>query len=289
MASPALRDPHPVATLRLRVADVEIACDDVGSGTRPLVLIHGYTGFRHDFATQLPELGALGRTLAPDLRGHGESSHAPDPSRYTLARCAQDVLGLLDALGVERCDLLGHSMGGMIALRFALAHPERVASLVLMNTAARPPEGIPEDTFRAAWEVARAVGMVRFQAIVAGRLAEDPTRNAADRRLEAEWGERYWERHRRRFHPMDPEAYAAFGRALLESENLAPVLGEIRCPALVMVGEHDAPFLGAARELSGGIPDARQVTIEDAGHQPQLENAPAWLAAIRGHLTRVRS
>ncbi|MGH7286868.1 MAG: alpha/beta fold hydrolase, partial [Myxococcota bacterium] len=94
---------------------IELAYEERGRGTRPLVLVHGFTGFRGDFATQLEALAGHGRVLAPDLRGHGESGRSGDPAHYTLAGLAADLLGFLDALGVERCDLLGHSMGGMLA------------------------------------------------------------------------------------------------------------------------------------------------------------------------------
>lgn len=271
----------------MRIGDLEVAYDDVGEGDRPLVLVHGWTGHRHDFAPRLDELARLGRTVVPDLRGHGASGHG-EP--YTFDQLQADLLGLLDALEIEACDLLGHSMGGMLTLRFALAHPARVHSLVCMNTAARAPDGIPREAFELAWKLARELGMVKLQELVQPRIEEDPTRSAADARLQAEWGEeRYWQRHRDRFHPMDPEAYAGLGRAMLEQESLLPRLAELTLPALVMVGALDRNFLAAADELAAGLPEAERVTIPEAGHQPQLETPGAWLDAIRGHLQRVRA
>jgi pimeloyl-ACP methyl ester carboxylesterase len=278
-----------MAVKRVRAGDLEIAYDDVGVGERPLVLVHGFTGHRRDFEPQLPALGSLGRTLAPDLRGHGETGAAADPASYTLARLAEDLLAFLDALGVERCDLLGHSLGGMVTLRAALCAPERVASLVLMDSAARALDFLPADSFRLAWTVALGAGMEKLQALVRERAATDALRTEADRRLEREWGaERYWARQRERFCAVDPEAYAGLGRELLEQESLVPRLGEIRCPTLVLVGEADAPFVREAELLAEHIPHARRAVVPDAGHQPQLENPAAWLAAIGAHLGRVR-
>src|SRR5262250_2403998 len=125
---------------RIAINGVELVYEDHGSGERPFVLVHGFTGFRDDFREQLPALTELGRTIIYDHRGHGDSGHTGDATTYTFAQLVDDLRALLDALGVKRCDLLGHSMGGMIALRFALAYPERVASLVLMDTAARAPD-----------------------------------------------------------------------------------------------------------------------------------------------------
>jgi pimeloyl-ACP methyl ester carboxylesterase len=277
-----------MAAKRLRAGGLEIAYDDAGSGERPLVLVHGFTGFRRDFETQLAALARLGRTLAPDLRGHGETG-AADPAGYTLVRLADDLLGFLDALGVACCDLLGHSLGGMVTLRAALRAPGRVGSLVLMDSAARALDFLPAASFRLAWAVARGAGMEKLQAIVRERAGTDALRTEADRRLERDWGaERYWARHRERFCAVDPEAYAGLGRELLEQESLVPRLGEIRCPTLVLVGEGDAPFVREAEILAAGIPGARRAVIPGAGHQPQLENPAAWLAAIREHLIRVR-
>jgi len=87
---------------------------------------------------------------------------------------------------------------------------------------------------------------------------------------------------------MDPIAYGALGEALFSQAPLGGRLAEIRAPALVMVGVEDAAFLAAADELAAGIPGARRVTIEGAGHQPQLETPAAWLEAIRDHLAQVR-
>ena len=278
-----------MATRRVRAGDLHIAYDEMGSGERPLVLVHGFTGFRRDFESQLPALGRLGWTLAPDLRGHGDTGPGADPAAHTLEQLARDVLGFLDALGVARCDLLGHSLGGMVALRLALRASERVASLVLMDSAARALTFLPEGPFRLAWTVARSAGMQKLQAIVRERAGADALRTEADRRLEREWGaERYWERHRERFCAVDPEAYAGLGRELIEQQPLVPRLGEVRCPTLVLVGEGDGHFVAEAEILAKEIPGARRAVIPDAGHQPQLENPGAWLAAIREHLIRVR-
>jgi pimeloyl-ACP methyl ester carboxylesterase len=87
---------------------------------------------------------------------------------------------------------------------------------------------------------------------------------------------------------MDPEAYAAFGRALGEAPSLVPRLGAIACPTLVLVGDADAEFRGPADVLARGIPGARLEVLPDAAHQPQHEAPEAWLAAVRDHLARVR-
>ncbi len=266
---------------------IEIAYAEAGSGERPLVLVHGYTGFRQDFESQWQGLAELGWTLAPDLRGHGESSHA-DPAGYTLDTLAADLIAFLDALGIGRCDLLGHSMGGMAVLRAALAAPERVASLVLMNTSASPLDFIDPDLMERASQLACAAGMdALFEAMRAHE--SDDRRTAPSLRTEVEWGaERFWRWRRARIVAMDPRAYLPFAAQMRGCASVEPRLGEIACPTTVLVGDRDAEFLAPSAALAASIPDARQVVLAHAAHQPQHEAPEAWLAAIAEHLRRVR-
>src|SRR5262249_59206577 len=85
------------------------------------------------------------RVIRVDLRGHGDSDAPSDPSSYSLDRLARDIEAVAEAVGAERFRLLGHSMGGMVARRVVLDHPERVEALVMMSTAAGPPTGPDPD------------------------------------------------------------------------------------------------------------------------------------------------
>lgn len=276
------------APRRLTINGAELTYEDVGRGERPFVLVHGFTGFRDDFRDHLSVLAGLGRTIIYDHRGHGDSSHTGEAASYSFAQLVDDLRALLDALGVTRCDLLGHSMGGMIALRFALDDPQRLASLVLMDTAARAPDHMPRAPLAAAGAIARSDGMATLAGLLRGRAGDDPSRPEAERRLERELGEAFWERRRRRLTAMDPEAFAALALELVDRPPLTARLREITRPTLVMVGDQDSGFLAPARELAEGIPGARLVTISGAAHSPQLENPSAWIGAVREHLRRVR-
>jgi pimeloyl-ACP methyl ester carboxylesterase len=280
---------EPVTAKTLSINGVEIVVEDLGRGERPLVLVHGFTGFRDDFRDQLPALRELGRTIIYDHRGHGDSTNTGDAASYSFAQLVDDLGAVLDALGVSRCDLLGHSMGGMLALPFALAEPQRVASLVLMDTAARPPDHMPRAPLAAAGAIARSDGMATLAELLRGRAGAEPARPEAERRLEQEMGESFWERRRRRLVAMDPEAFAVLALELVDHTPLTDRLAEIRCPTLVIVGEQDVGFLAPAEELARGIPDARMVVVPEAAHSPQLENPTAWITAIREHLGRVRA
>jgi pimeloyl-ACP methyl ester carboxylesterase len=269
---------------------LSVAYAEAGSGTRPLVLLHGFTGSKLDFAPRLAELAKTGRVLIPDLRGHGDSSNTGDARGYSLGQCASDLLGFLAKLDIKECDLLGHSMGGMVALRAVLADPQRIGSLILMDTAARPPDGIRRETLEVGGQVARAVGMGRLAEILREHAANDEHRTVADRRLQVELGDAYWETWRYpNYRSMDPIAFGAFGAAMFDQPPLLDRLTEIACPTLVMVGDGDTGFLASSEELARGIPGAKVAMIPNAGHQPQLENPDAWLDAIRAHLAFVRN
>jgi len=274
---------------RLAINGVELAYEDVGTGSRPFVLVHGLTGFRDDFREQLDALSGLGRTIIYDHRGHGDSGRSADVASYSFAQLVADLGALLDALDVADCDLLGHSMGGMVALRFALAQPARVASLVCMDTAARAPDRMPRAPFAAAGAIARSDGMATLANLLRARAGDEPDRPAAERRLEREWGEMFWERRHKRLTAMDPNAFNGFVLELVDQAPLTARLGEIRCPTTVIVGAEDVGFLTPSAELVAGIRGARLVTIPDAAHSPQIENPTAWFAAVREHLARARA
>jgi pimeloyl-ACP methyl ester carboxylesterase len=275
---------------RIAVNGIELAYEEHGTGARPLVLVHGFTGFRQDFAPVLADLSrAHGRVLAIDLRGHGSSTHTGDPSGYTLEQLASDLGAALAALDVERCDLLGHSMGGMLVQRVARSHPERIASLVLLSTSAEPLGWIDLALLELGERIGREAGMDKLAAIQRARAAADPARGEADRRLEARWGpERFWAWRESRVRQTDPVALAALGRAMRDAPVWLEEVAQIACPALVLVGALDAEFLEPAARLAAALPDACYVVIPEAGHQPQLEAPEAFLREIAAHLSRVR-
>jgi pimeloyl-ACP methyl ester carboxylesterase len=274
---------QPVKTAT--VGMLEITTDDVGVGERPLVLVHGFTGSRDDFADVLEPLGAIGRTLAPDLRGHGGSTN---PGKdYSLDQLCADLAGFLDAMQIQRCDLLGHSLGGMIALRFVLKYPDRVSSLILMDTAARAHASLSNRALTAIRWVSRTVPMRwQWRFIKAnGKRLPKPARRAA-----LEMGEeRYWSRIRDKLEAMDPAAFDELLRALVNQQPVTERLHEIDCPTLVIVGDQDTAFLNPSREMADRIPNAKLVVIEDAHHSPQIEARDSWLALVSNHIERVRA
>lgn len=277
-------------THRIEVpGDVEIEVQEQGEGPRPFVLVHGYTGSRDDWREHMEPLSRMGRTLAVDLRGHGGSSNPGDPDGYTLEQLSSDLASALTRLNADPCDLLGHSMGGMVALRHVLAHPERTSSLVLMDTAPAALD-VPEAARKIMDGVrglARSAGMQGVMEIMRSAMENGsglgPPPVASEGAFDTSFA-----RIQPKIENMDPEAFVCLGEALLDQAPVTDRLGEIQCPTTVIVGEADLPFRAPAETLAEGIQGAELIVIPEATHQPQLENPPAWFDAIGSHLRRVR-
>ncbi len=140
---------------------LSLACRESGPADGPpLVLLHALGERATDWDVVLPALAPQHRVHALDLRGHGDSGR---PGRYSLEAMRDDVLALLDAHGLDRVDLVGHSMGGVVAYLVAQERPERVARLVLEDVPAprpRPASPVadaPEEPVDFDWAVVGAV------------------------------------------------------------------------------------------------------------------------------------
>jgi pimeloyl-ACP methyl ester carboxylesterase len=122
------------------VDDIQVHVEERGSG-QPLLLLHGLTGSGGDFAHvfDLDALGSDYRVIAPDARGHGRSTNPG--GAFTIRRCARDVVGLLDALGVEHALAVGVSLGALTLLHVATEAPARIARMILVSAAPRFSDG----------------------------------------------------------------------------------------------------------------------------------------------------
>jgi pimeloyl-ACP methyl ester carboxylesterase len=251
---------------------VELAHASYGEGF-PLVLVHGFTGSSLDWIDVVEPL-ARGRSVVTlDHRGHGESPNTGDAATYTFDQLVGDMSALLDRLELDRFDLLGHSMGGVVSMRYALQHPERVRSLVLMDTAAGAMAGA-SDFMRAGIELVRTQGTGALFEVIQGFLG---TGERADV-MRA--------RQRTKLEQMDPVAFTELAEELLTYPSVLDQLATLDIPTTVVVGENDTGLRPAADALAATIPGAVLVVVPDAAHSPQDENRDAWLAAVEGHLAR---
>ncbi len=150
------------------LGDVELSIAEAGSGQRPLLLLHGFTGAKEDFTEWLDPLAGAGwHAVAPDHRGHGASSKPSSEDAYSFQILADDAIRLVDALGWERFGLLGHSMGGMVAQFVAVDRPDRLDALVLMDTGHGPVVELDPAMVEAAVAIVRSRGIDGLADIVA--------------------------------------------------------------------------------------------------------------------------
>jgi pimeloyl-ACP methyl ester carboxylesterase len=260
------------------IGPITLAVDDRGAGPKPpLVLIHGFTGGRIDFADVIDDLAIDRRVVIWDHRGHSDSTNTGDAASYTFDLLAADAIAAVDALGLDRFHLLGHSMGGVVAQRLVLDHPERVLSLVAMDTLAEAGSAIPQ-----AWiDKFVAMGRTDGMGTVADTMATFTTGTSVA--LEAD-RPRIAARNRHKLTNMDVEAFASLAHQLRTFDSMLPRLAEITCPTTVIVGEFDVNLRAQSDAIAAAIPGAQLVIIEGAGHCPQEERRDAWLAAMRQHL-----
>ena len=236
-----------------------------------LLLLHGFTGSGRSWDELIAAATAAGCTMiAPDLPGHGGTAWRAGGA--TVERTADDLAGLLRALGCERAHVVGYSMGARIALRLAVAHPACVVRLVLEA----PSAGVADPEERAARRAADEAlalaldrdGIVPFvdaweaTPVLAGeaRLGSAPRTSLRTIRLG--------------HHP------AGLAASLRDAGQgaMAPLhdrLGEISTPTLVIVGSVD-PARDRAAAVAAGIPGARLAVIHGAGHAPHLEAPDAF-------------
>jgi pimeloyl-ACP methyl ester carboxylesterase len=273
---------------RIRVGEIEMEYEEHGAGDRPFVLVHGFTGSRDDWKEHLPRLAKRGRTIAVDQRGHGGSTNTGDAASYRIDQLVDDLAGFLDSVGAPEVDLLGHSMGGAVAMRFALAHQGRVHSLILMDTMS---ESIPGDAHKflaIAAKIAREQGMEALYQLTRAASERNESTPPSVKRLIAADPEDYWGRSRMKNVAMDPVAFEALGAALGATPGVTDRLVEIACPTTVIVGAEDKPFVKPSEVMVKKIPGARLVVIPDGAHCPQVENPEPWIAAVEAHLDWAR-
>jgi pimeloyl-ACP methyl ester carboxylesterase len=270
----------------ITVSGLDLALAEAGSGGRPLLMVHGFCGAKEDFTEWLDKLSAEGwHAVAYDQRGHGQSAHPVGEASFSLPLMADDALAVADALGWERFVLHGHSMGGMVAQLVALAAPERMAGLILMDTGHGRLTGFDPTLIELARQIVRDGGMA---ALVEAQRAAGPGPLDAPSHLrlcEERPGYRDFCDDKTRV--ASPEMWQAMIGEMLSQPDRRGALAGLTMPVLVVVGEQDQGFLGPSRAMAATMPDARLAVIPGGGHSPQFEAPGPWWDAVSAFLSEV--
>jgi pimeloyl-ACP methyl ester carboxylesterase len=249
---------------------VRIAFETAGRG-RPLVLLHGFYGDRTSWrsAGYVDALAPRFRLILIDARGHGDSDAPHDAASYRIAAQVQDVLTVLDALGLGQAAFWGSSMGGTIGLHLLARHPRRLTALVAGGAHAVHTPADPAGVRREA-ELYRAEGTAPFiswlerQGPVPSWLA-DAMRSA------------------------DPHALAALTTGLADREDILAILAGTPVPVLLLAGERD-PRLPAIRHTAARIRSATLTELPGCGHLDTFTRSdlavPAAVPFLSGHPAR---
>ena len=252
-------------------ARIDVCVD--GSDGNAVVMIHGFPLTRDIWDAQTETLARTHRVVRPDLRGMGASSVPDGP--YLMETLASDIAAALDALAIERAALVGHSLGGYVALAFARMYTERVTHLSLVcSRVAADTQEIAENRRKTADSIESA-----------GKLpSEMVTRLLAPETIlqHPEIVQRAGELSRR----IDPRGAAAMLRGMalrVASDDIAP---DLNVPVLAVAGARDAVVpMEEARAVARAFPQGRLVVCERSGHLPMLEEPDRVTGALAELLT----
>lgn len=295
--------PAPAVETRVPVDSTALYVRAVGRG-RPVIVLHGGPDFDHAYL--LPDLDRLAdtaRLVYYDQRGRGRSTAGVRAEQVSLASEIDDLDAVRRHVGADAPVLLGHSWGAVLALEYALRHPDRVSALVLLNPA--PASAADAAAFRAAYVARLGDAMARQRAIVEGAAyrAGDPDAVAARYRIHFAPALRRPEDLERLMRAMHAGfvrqgstgillARAAEDRIMADTwqvpgYDLLPRLRALRMPALVIAGADDFIPVPLVGHIAAALPRATLVTLPACGHFAYMECPAEVRAAVRDFLARV--
>lgn len=248
--------------------------EDTGGDQPVIVFSHGLLMDGAMFAPQLEALQQQWRCIIWDERGHGRTATG-QTAAFSYYDSADDLVALLDHLGIEQAVLAGMSQGGYLSLRCALRHPERVRALVLLNTQAMQEQ---EEKMQGHRQL--------IQAWMEHGLSEAHARIIESIILGQDWeGAAAW---RAKWQAMPRADVLQSFVTLSERDDISEAIGAIRVPALVLHGDQDQAIdLARAQDMARRIPAAQLVLVEGAGHAANLTHPVASNRAIQDFLARL--
>jgi pimeloyl-ACP methyl ester carboxylesterase len=269
-----VRDDREKRMDRIQVGNLGVAVSDAGDGP-PVVLLHGLGCGHRMWFHQIRALRSRFRVIAYDQRGHGLTDAPANATDYSAAHLARDLVGVLDALKIERAAIVGFSLGGGPALALAASKPERVSRLVLADVGAGADEPLKIEWMTRRWGELIRKGDI--DELVCDMLRSELFKVYARRNT------------RRRDHmaaliratPVDGLRFT-LSEILAKRKSLFRFTGlsSVRVPTLIVVGQYDYVCSKAARLLAQSIPGAALKIIENSGHMSPLEQPAAFSAAL---------
>ena len=243
---------------------IELGYDEGGTGI-PILFIHGFPHNRSLWAPQLQGLPLHARCVAADVRGFGESSVKPP---FSMDQYADDLIGLLDVLHIDKAVVAGLSMGGYIAFATWRRHPQRVRGLILANTKAGADTEEAKTKRRSQMDVAKEQGSSAIaDAMITGMLGKTTRSkrpeimNNVHRMIASS--------------PVDGVIGAL--QALMDRPDSTPTMATIDVPTLIVTGDEDAIIpVSESESMHAAIKNSTLEVITGAGHLTNLERPAAF-------------
>lgn len=285
----------PPVQRRLAVNGIELDYLEQGEGV-PLLMLHGFPDHAASWRPLSERLGPNIRQLAPDQRGYRGSSRPGAVQDYTIDTLVRDLLGLLDALEIDRVQLCGHDWGGVLAFELAERFPERIAGLIALNA---PPARIfqhlilhdPQQNAASQYvtmlrsEAADAIFCEQQAEALIERFLGDAARRGLVTPADLEVYREAWTRPgawaaMRAWYRAAPFAIPPTDALLATAPATALPPLTIACPVLIIWGERDTVFVPTMPDvIARACPQARVVRLPEAGHVPHRD-APALCADL---------
>lgn len=257
----------------LKVHDVQLHYELEGDANNEVILfLHGLGSSTRDWEAQLPHFRSRYRLLAIDMRGHGRSDKPAGP--YSMKQFARDVIGVLDALKIDRVHVVGLSMGGMIAFQLAVDYPQRLQSMTIINSG----PAVVVRTFKdriGVWMrfgIVRLLGMRKMGETLAKRLFVDADQEALRQTFIQRWSEN------------DPRAYLDAMRAIV-GWSVADHIGRLKIPTLIVAADQDYTPVAAKEAYIAQMPNATLKIIENARHAVAAERPEALNKVVDEFIT----
>ncbi len=270
---------------RIAVNGINLNVETSGRGDGPaLLLLHGFTRDARAWQPVLRCFDAY-RSIRVDLIGHGKSDSPADPARYSMAHAVEDLLALLHHLDIEQTALLGYSLGGRVALHFALEAPQLLWALVLESASPGIEDEMERDArFASDAQLAASLEHDGIEPFVERWQAQPLF--ASQRRLPAAVLDE--QRRQRLENSTAGLANSLRGMGAGAQSYLLPHLREIDVPTLFLAGALDKRYAALAPVMATEVAGAEQQIIEGAGHTTHLEQADAFGSLVTGFLGRHR-
>jgi 2-succinyl-6-hydroxy-2,4-cyclohexadiene-1-carboxylate synthase len=266
---------------RLAINGVHYNFEEAGEGS-PLLLLHGFTGSEATWESNLPAFKPYFRVVTVDLPGHGASDAPADPQCYSIEQTAAAIAAILDSLKIAKAAVLGYSMGGRVALYFAVHYPERVERLILESASPGLPTG-QERADRAASDEALA-GFIEQKGLVAFVDHWEKLPLFASQANLPEEVRAALRRQRLQNRPTGL-AHSLRGIGTGQQPSLWENLAGLSCPALLLTGELDPKFKAIGQQMQVRLPAARLEIVGGAGHTIHLEKPREFENLVKGFLT----